>query len=244
MHLKFFIMFIKCDGDEGDKLCLKYLCRSGNVSCLCRYCKCPTYKSSRVTQTFPAKTEEEIKGLVDKGLNGTTKYSRDTAKEKLKRMSQQCLPNALHGVRFGLHNFTGVHGACPIDMLHHILLGMFVETKNQFFKQIGPESAAAREINDMAKLFSTFYAHQSDRLMPITRFKNGIQVSKLQAKEHIGVLLIMATILHSQAGRAVLRGAYGGRFREETILDDWAMLVELLLGWERFLMLDVMKKAG
>ena len=48
VNLVFFILFFKCDGEEGDKLCLKYLSRNQNVAMLCRYCKCPTMESNRV----------------------------------------------------------------------------------------------------------------------------------------------------------------------------------------------------
>ena len=37
-----FTPFVKCDGEEGDKLCGKYTTRTGNVAQLCHYCECPT----------------------------------------------------------------------------------------------------------------------------------------------------------------------------------------------------------
>jgi hypothetical protein len=63
-----------------------------------------------------------------------------------------------------------------------------------FSEQVGEKSQLATEINAIAITYSTFYARQSNRDMPITQFSNGIQQGKLMAKEYPGVLLLMAKI--------------------------------------------------
>ena len=53
-----FVMFtpvVKVDGEEGDKLCGKYLSRTKNVSQLCRYCECPTNESDDPLADYPLK---------------------------------------------------------------------------------------------------------------------------------------------------------------------------------------------
>ena len=51
----------------------------------------------------------------------------------------------------------------------------------------------------------------------------------------------MAAVLRSTAGRELLRVRQ--RFDGETGLDDWTLLVELLLEWESYLCESVMKRA-
>jgi hypothetical protein len=60
------------------------------------------------------------------------------------------------------------------------------------------------EMNAIVITYSTFYAGQSNRNMPITQFRNGIQQGKLMAKEYPGVLLLIAMILRSTAGSKLL----------------------------------------
>jgi hypothetical protein len=100
-----------------------------------------------------------------------------------KGMSQQQIRNGWHPIRFGAHhNDEGVHGATPLEMLHALLLGIFKCACDCFFVQVGEKSQLATEINAIAITYSTFYARQSDRDMPITQFSNGIQQNKFMAK--------------------------------------------------------------
>ena len=227
--LKFFIPFVKCDTDEADKLCGSYRSRSRGVSQLCRYCTCPTDESDKCSMYFPYKTEPKIKKLVQKN-----------SLQKLKDLSQQPIDNAFYELCFGFHNDRGIHGACPMDMLHHILLGVFKYCRDMFFSQLGKTSAPAEEINSLAKLYGSLFAHQSDRDMPKTNFGNGIAKGKLMAKEFTGVLLIMAVILRSDLGREILASSRKGNFRHWWMIRDWTMLVETILQWEAFLKEDEM----
>jgi hypothetical protein len=222
--LVFYIAFVKCDGDEGDKLCGKYRCRTGNVAMLCRYCLCPTEKSSDVNHQPRFKTEPMIKSLLDK---------KD--EQKLQRMSQHCCKNAFHGLRFGLHNNRGIHGATPLDMLHAILLGIFQTVRDVFFVQVGKDSKNAEYIDALAMQFGKLLQHQSDRDMPKTKLSKGIIGGKITAKEYSGLMLLIALVLQSTQGRSILHSCHKGNFKEKWLMKDWVLLVDSILTWEAFL---------
>ena len=230
LELVFYIPFVKCDGEEADKLCGKYLTRTGNVAQLCRYCQCPTAKTDDQTLHFPYKTEHMLK-----------RYRKLGWADRLKGMSQQNIDNAFHNLRFGLQNRRGIHGACPMELLHAILLGMFMYIRNCFFGQIGKSSMAARDINGIAQQYGRMFAHQSDRDLPKTTFGKGIQAGKIMAKEFSGVMLLIATILQSTMGRRILQTSRSRGFREDFLLADWVLLLETMLQWEAYLKLGKMK---
>lgn len=225
----FYVAFVKCDNDEGDKLCGQYRGRSLGCATLCRYCLCPTMQMDDPLAKYPYKTEPMISRLVANGRE-----------QDLQKMSQQYIENAFYGIRFGLHNKRGIHGATPLELLHSILLGLFMRVREQFFSQIGPKSECAEEINSLAKLYGQLFTRQSDRDLPHTYFSKGIQKGKIHAKEYTGVLLIMAAILQSTAGRGML-STKKANFGEKYLIDDWVMLVETMLEWEAFLKLDKME---
>jgi len=230
-ELVFFIPFVKCDGDGADKLCSRYRSRGEGISQLCRYCTCPNARTDDPTANFKYKTEEMIKKLVD----------NDNA-EELQKLSQINIDNAFHGLRFGLQNKRGIHGSCPWELLHAILLGIFKYTRDCFFGQIGPTSAVAEEINAFSKIVGSLFARQSDRNKPRTKFAKGISKGKLMAKEYTGVMLVIAAILRSQKGQELLRKSRKKNFREDWLIRDWILLVETLLQWEAYLMSDQMDK--
>jgi len=58
------------------------------------------------------------------------------------------------------------------------------------------------------------------------------------AKDYRGVLLVMLAILRSTKGRSMLRK--NRHFKKDTDLDDWILLVEMMLEWESFLNLPRM----
>ncbi len=75
-----FTMFVKVDGQEGDKLCLQFISKGKNVKCLCRYCTCPTEFSGIAYRDDPRKTKTMIQGLVRrKDEEALTKMSQHTA---------------------------------------------------------------------------------------------------------------------------------------------------------------------
>ena len=235
VELVFFSIFMKCDTDEADKLCGSYTNRNKNVQQLCRYCCCPTDESDDPNANYPKKTVEMIAKLVEKNKE-----------EELKMLSQQNIHNAWHELLFGLHNKMGIHGACVMEMLHHILLGLFRTTRDCFFNQIGDSSQAKDQINGLARLIGRFFQHQSDRDLPKTHFAKGISEGKVMAKEFLGILLNIAAILQTAKGREILKTVKSGKhkggahFKEDWLIQDWSLLVETLLEWEAFLKLDKM----
>ena len=227
-----FVPFFKCDTDEADRLTGSFTSRGKGVAQLCRYCCCPTEECDQIRADYPRKTVDMVSTLVE----------ADDA-EGLNKLSQQNIDNALYSLRFGAHSEEGVHGACPMEMLHHLLLGVFKYVRDVFFQQIGEESEVAREVNSLAVELGGLFGRQSDRDLPKTKFYNGIQKGKLMAKEYTGVLLIIAAILRSTEGRRLLSAHKHLRFaRDKTLIDDWVLLVETLLLWEEWLKSEEMHK--
>lgn len=163
--LKFVVAFVKCDTDEADKLCGHYQSRGG-VSSLCRYCTVPTADCDKVLINAKPKTVPMIKKLVQQ--NNLV---------ALKELSQKPINNVFYELQFGFHNNQGIHGACPMEMLHALLLGIYKCVREAFFAQIGPTSMKATEIDGLAKLYGSLFARQSDRDLPKTNFPNGIKAA-------------------------------------------------------------------
>ena len=230
LELVFFVAFVKCDGDEADKLTGHYSSRGLNVSCVCRYCVCPMDYADDHHANYPLRLAEKIKALVERNAVG-----------RLQMISQQNIKNCFDPVRFGLHNGMGIHGACPMELLHHILLGIYKYCRDQFFIQIGRTSKPAKDINALAKIIGRLMARQSDRDLPKTNFAKGIFEGKIMGKEFSGVLLVMAALLQIKMSKKILAGARGKKFGKQDLIDDWAMLVETLLEWEAYLKLEQME---
>jgi hypothetical protein len=100
-----YVHFIKCGTEEADRLAGKYTSRGRiNVSQICRYCCCLTTVSDDPRADHEKKkTVPMIHQLVADGD----------------------LDNVWHGLQFGTHSQEGVHGSCPLEMLHALLLGIF-----------------------------------------------------------------------------------------------------------------------
>ena len=224
-----FVPFVKCDTEEADLLCGKYLCRNKHVKHICRYCHCPTSNADDPRAKYRMKTQAEIQNLVEKNK-----------KVQLQRISQQYIRNAWYVVQFHLANERGIHGACPSEKLHAIQLGLFKYIRSIFFKFCGETSKLADTINGLAKLYGSLFSRQSDRDLPNTNFAKGIRKGKLMATEYRGVLLVMAAVLRSSEGRKQL--ATRKRFGRDNGLDDWTLLVELMLEWETYLSENSMQK--
>jgi len=79
------------DTEEADKHCGKYLCRTGNVANLCRFCMCPTQKSDDPRREDDLKNWKNIRQLLKKKDH-----------DALQAMSQKHLDdNAWYRMRFG-----------------------------------------------------------------------------------------------------------------------------------------------
>ena len=226
IEFKLFTPFLKLDSDEAEKLCGKYTSRSGNVKCLCRYCVCPTADSDKPYARHPPKTTPYIQALVN-----------NQNLDELRNLSQQNIQNAMYKIRFGSHNDHGIHGACPMEMLNAMLLGIFRYVRDCFFEQVGPDSGLADDLNSYAMVLGDALSRQSQRDLPRTRFPNGIRKGKLNAKDFPGILLCMACTLRCTGSRNVLR-RHRGHFKTEGRVDDWLAVVETLLQWEMWLKHD------
>jgi hypothetical protein len=168
-------------------------------------------------------------------------------KVALKQLSQQVINNATYLLRFGMHNLAGIHGATPLEMLHALLLGIFLYIRDMFFEQVGDTSQLAEELDALCIEYGWLFSRQSDRDMPKTYFTGGIRRGKLMAKEYTGIVLVLAAVLQSSHGRKLLTGANSrGRFHADFgqygHLQDWILLVETLLQWEAWLKSDVMRR--
>lgn len=222
-----YLLFIKCDTKEGDLLCGSYTSYTQHVKNLCRYCCCPNEDTDNPQAYYEFKTVPMVKKLVDaQNLPA------------LKQISQQCSPNAFWRIRFSPFNDRGVHGACASEMLHAVELGNYMYLRDTFYEQVGPDSMAAQSIDEQSQLFGMQFGRQSERNMPNCQFRNGIREGKLNAKEYHGVLLVMASILHSTDGKETLMDAKW----DEQKIHDWAYLVEIMLVWGAFLGQDEIPK--
>jgi hypothetical protein len=228
LHYKTFIPFVKCDNKEADAMCGRYQDRT-KCKQICRYCHIPTEESDDHMHKIKYKTVREVQKLV-----------KSKNKKGLKAISQHYLTNAFHDLRFSVGNGRGIHGSCPSEMLHALLLGLFSYLREIFYTFLGPSSAAATEIDALSKLYCDLFQRQSDRTLPQTSFSKGLRTGHLMAKEFRGILLVMLAILRSTKGREVM----GNKkyFEDTDTLDDWILLVEMFLQWEAYLNEKEMKK--
>ena len=223
LELVFFSIMVKCDTDEAELLCGKYRVRSQNVSNLCRYCTCPNEKTDDPRADYPLKTVTMIDTLV---------RAKDYA--GLQKLLQQYIHNAWYKVEFSPINDRGIHGACPSEMLHALLLGIFKYVRENFFIQVGKDTPLGMEIDGLATQYGSLFGRQSERDIPKCKFANGIRLGgKLMAKEYRGVLLLMAVVLRSTEGQKMLK--VNKNFAKPFLIKDWLLLVEMLLEWEAFL---------
>ena len=130
-----FIPFIIGDTEGHDALCGHYKSRTSGVAQLCRACECPTMISGySKARDYAHRNPKIINMLV-----------REKKCPELKAMSQQYLNNAFDNVRLGMHNDCGIFGACPGEILHLILIGLFRNVVDSFFIQITKDSVLAKK---------------------------------------------------------------------------------------------------
>ena len=140
---------------------------------------------------YPYKTQQKIQRLI------TNKNEAG-----LREISQHLIENTLYKIRFGSHNKQGIHGACPMEILHALLLGIFKYVRDVFFDIIGESSQLSSKFNALSKEYGYLISRQSERDFPSTRFANGIKRGKLMAQEYPGILLCMGAVFRSTRGRA------------------------------------------
>lgn len=172
---------------------------------------------------------------------------REKDQEKLVSLSQHGIWNAWYEIMFGLHNNHGVHGACPVEILHWINLGMFKYTRLNLFNQTGTTSKLSERLNACAMHIGFLFARQSDRDFPRTSFNKGVTKGKLMAHEMSGMMLVLTATLRSTKGRNMItdtaRGKQKDFFVDESFITDWIMLIETQLQFEAWLKLPSMEVA-
>ena len=160
-------------------------------------------------------------------------------------MSQHYIFNALHELRFGMHNDHGIHGATPPDKLHYMNIGQYGYTRDCLFAQLGETGNLSVAINNIATLVGVFLQRQSDRDLPRTSFAKGVQAGRLQGHEMTGVILVLSGALRTTRGReTILTKAIGkqkANFPNETAIAKWVALLETQLQYEAWLNLSEME---
>ena len=214
-----FVIFIKCDTKEANLLCGQY--QGAKSDYLCRYCFCPSAIADDPSAKDPFRTVKWVRSFSD---NNDFQGAR--------RFSQHNFPNAFHRIRFSPENDRGIHGACPSEMLHAVLLGNFAYLRDTLYEQVGESSQLAETIDKLSLLYGSQFSRQSERSMPKCKFTNGIREGKLNAKEYRGILLVMAAIFRCTEGRNSL--SEHSDFTKQH-MDNWAELCEIMLTWETFL---------
>jgi hypothetical protein len=219
-----FIMFIKGDTVEHDKLCGHYGTKTGNVKQLCRYCVCPNQNTDDPYADFPRRTVQSIKELVRK---------KDL--EGLQAQSQHLIFNAYYELSFGTLRLLGVHSACPLELLHWIQLGHYKYDRLVFIERVGDNTQLANKINTICAQFGSTFARQSDRSYPRTKFVKGFKQSKLHAHEMTGMILVLVATLRSFEGRNALIESRNEHFPHREAVMNWIAMLELHLQFEAWL---------
>jgi len=199
------------------------------VKQLCRYCCCPAEQTDNPKFDSDKKNQATIQELT---------WNSNVA--VLKSMSQQFLDNAFYSIRFGFHNRSGIHGACPTGILHGLLIGIFKYVVLLFLSQLGTKSKARSDFLALAALYGTLLHRQSDRDKPKTQFESGIDAGKHMAKEYPGIILVILTVLRSTSGRQIVLSR--NEFTEEDV-KQWVELLETLLMWHAWLASDNISKS-
>ena len=228
MELIPFVMFVKGDTAEHDKHCGSYGVRTGGVQQLCRYCCTKTEDTDKAYIKTKPKTQAMIQRLVD-----------DRDADGLQALSQHAIANAWYKILFGKHNKMGIHGACLAEVLHWIQLGQFKYIREMFFDQTGNNTNLSRGINVISQTVGILLKRQSDRELPRTKFSKGAKTGKLMAHEMTGMMLVMAVVLRSSAGRYELLTQNSGNntqyFGTTKLIKRWLTLFERFLQWEAWL---------
>jgi hypothetical protein len=155
-------------------------------------------------------------------------------------MSQKPIWDAMYELHFGLHDNTGIHGACPWEVMHGwVQLNMFKYLSESFFLQTGEESILSNKL-DSCVTIGKLLKRQSDRDMQQTMFKTGVRVGMLQARHMIGVMIVLSLCIHSTQGRELLLCTSIGKqkqyFNSREAVRNWSCLLETHLMFHSWLM--------
>lgn len=224
-----FMLFMKGDTVEHDKHTGHYGARNEGVKSLCRYCVCPNEETDNPYADYARKSPEMLVEYIQK-------YDMDG----LKAISQQFIFNSWYEFCFGLHNKLSIHGACPMEILHWIQLGMFKYSRGSLFDLTGPHSQLTRLLDTIATQMGWLFQRQSDRAYPRTKFTKGVQKGTLMAHEMTGLILVLIATLRSSQGRKAILDAKNANFPDNNAILAWIMMLELQVQFESFLKLRKM----
>jgi len=122
VHMMPYVSHCIVDEKEASLLCGRFGSYTKGVKSFCHNCTTRSDQSDNPDAKFQCKTPKMINRLV-----------RRNDVDALNAMSQHNINNAFHKLQFGKHNERGIHGACPSEMLHAILLGLFLYCRSVFF---------------------------------------------------------------------------------------------------------------
>jgi hypothetical protein len=236
-----FIIFLKVDSVEADKVCGTHGSKTSGVQSICRYCCIPTDETDNpfYSPTPQRKTQDLISDLVSKATHAKDKAEKEEAMGRLQAVSQHCIWNTFHQFRFGQHDRSGIHGATPWETLHWIQLGFYKYDREALFLQTGKTTILSRNLDALAQTFGHFLDRQSDRSLPRVAFNDGIREGRMQGHEMVGVILLLVLAMRSRAGRDLLldtaRGDQKSYFDHEDRIKDWIQMLESHLMFEQWL---------
>jgi hypothetical protein len=158
--------------------------------------------------------------------------------DALKELSQHTFMNAFYTVMFGAHNTTGIHGACAIDILHH-LFGPVSTCSGLFFIQVGATSASKDELDALARGMVVFARQRPKHAEEqVQRWYHWWQTDGQGVRRCFAFTRYYC--VRSSAGRKILQDTNLGNFNDDQIA-DWLLLLETLLGWVQWLKSEKMQ---
>ena len=221
------------DTSGHDALVGRYSGRT-NVNRICRYCDCHYLQSDDPDVDYEYTNQEDIQRMYVP--------SCPDSKKNLNAISYHYVRNALHYVDCGIDS-RGIHGLCPVELLHCIRLGIFKIAAECFADLLTPN-----QLSDMDKLLhavSKQFQHQSYRLMPNTSFTGSIMnLKRKTADEWTGILLLINASLLTECGKELWRSTKLGDATKNSYIKifERCLILEKWLQKEDGYELDKMEK--
>lgn len=224
------VPYLVGDTECHDRLCGQYTCRAGSVDYICRICETPTSHLGYSKANFPYRLPSK-----------TTRLMKDQDLKALKEISMHYIPNnAMTSLVLGAQNNRGVHGACPPEILHVILLGHYKRLLEIFFDQVGSTTSKAyKDVTSLCIVMGRLLSRQSNRDLPRTNFTNGFSsAANLMGHEVPGCLVVLLMVLQCEDFAKIFADPrYNNEFKfgNENHRADWITLIEAYLEMEQWL---------
>ena len=207
------------DTSGHDVLVGRYSGRT-NVKRICRYCDCHYLQSDDPDVGYEYTKQGDIKEMYV--------ASCPESKKKLNDISYHYVRNALHYVDCG-SDPRGIHGLCPVELLHCIRLGIFKIAAECFADLLTPKQLS--QFDKLLNVVSKQFQHQSYRMLPKTSFTGSIMnLKRKTADEWTGILLLINASLLTVCGKQLwtstgfgdgTKNAYIKIFEKCLILEKW-----------------------